>query len=88
MCVDFSRMLHTNPSSSLTTHKGHVELLQELSGFLEIILKEQGHVEEQVPLTMWQVEKLIKVQITTIITTKKESKYIFNLLQTYLTSLI
>lgn len=54
MCVDFSRMLHTNPSSSLTTHKGHVELLQELSGFLEIILKEQDQVEEQVPLTMWQ----------------------------------
>lgn len=57
-------MLHTNPSSSLTTHKGHVELLQELSGFLEIILKEQDQVEEQVPLTMWQVGKFI-VQIAT-----------------------
>ncbi|KAG0723334.1 Testis-expressed protein 10 [Chionoecetes opilio] len=52
--VDFTRMLHTNPSNTLTTHKGHVELLQQLSGFLEIILKEQGQVEERVPLTMWQ----------------------------------
>lgn len=70
-------MLHTNPSNTLTTHKGHVELLEELSGFLEVILKEQGQVEEQVPLTMWEVGKF-EVQIVT--TSKKKNQY--NLTQT------
>lgn len=52
--VDFSRILHVNPSNSLTSPKWRLQLLQELSGFLEAILVEQKHVEEQVPYTIWE----------------------------------
>ncbi|XP_042216329.1 testis-expressed protein 10-like [Homarus americanus] len=52
--VDFSRLLHVNPNNNLTAHKWRLQLLQELSSFLEAILGEQRRVQAQVPYTLWQ----------------------------------
>ncbi|XP_069166523.1 testis-expressed protein 10 [Procambarus clarkii] len=52
--VDFSRILHVNPSNNLTGHRWRLQLLQELSNFLEAILRAQRHIEEQLPVTIWQ----------------------------------